>query len=207
MRFIYCLLVVILLACTSDLNPQTVVAIQPLGQYDTELTSIIEKAIKKYYGVKVTVLKAKPIPKSHFVNVKSPRYRADSIIHYLKETRPASADYVLGFTDVDVSVTKTDDFGRIKEPIERYKDWGVMGLAYLSGRSCVVSTFRLRSNGKLLNERVTKVTLHELGHMLGLPHCDNEKCFMADAVESIKTIDNARLDLCETCKKKIGMLK
>ncbi len=193
------------IACGSKVDKQTTVVLQPLGKYNAPLTQKLQKTIQKYYGVNAIIAKAKPIPKSHFVNIKSPRYRADSIIHYLKETKPATTDYVLGFMDFDISTTKTDDWGRILEPKERYTDWGIMGLAYLKGPAGVVSTFRLRGNGARFEERAQKVTLHELGHMFGLPHCFNKKCFMTDAVESIKTIDNAQMDLCDACKEKIGL--
>lgn len=202
----FLLLLGLFLSCTSQTpDQQTVVAIQPLGNYNASLAKEIQQAITRYYGVKVQIQKQKPIPESHFVTIKSPRYRADSIIHYLKETKPAGIDYVIGFTDLDISTTKTDSRGNVMKPVEKYTDWGVMGLAYLGGPTGVVSTFRLKSKPALLKERTVKVALHELGHEFGLPHCPDKKCFMTDAVESIQTIDNARLDLCATCKRKIGL--
>ena len=51
--------------------------------------------------------------------------------------------------------------------------------------------------------RLKKVSIHEFGHNLGLPHCPNKRCVMTDAVENITTIDNANFDLCEKCKMKI----
>lgn len=39
-------------------------------------------------------------------------------------------------------------------------------------------------------ERIKKICIHELGHNLGLKHCEfHEKCVMRDAAETIKTID------------------
>ncbi|MBC8644737.1 hypothetical protein H9W95_13790 [Flavobacterium lindanitolerans] len=37
-----------------------------------------------------------------------------------------------------------------------------------------------------------------------MPHCKNKKCVMTDAVESIATIDNESLSLCEDCRQEIG---
>ncbi len=197
----------VLIGCQPPVNEQTIVAIQPLGEYNAALLRTLQKSIVHCYGVTVRIDKPNAIPKSHFVTIKSPRYRADSIIHYLKETKPATVDYVLGFTDSDISTTKTDHWGRVMKPTEKYTDWGVMGLAYLSGPSGVVSTFRLKSKPALLKERTIKVTLHELGHTFGLPHCADKACFMTDAVESIRTIDHANLNLCQACKQKIGLHK
>jgi archaemetzincin len=78
-----------------------------------------------------------------------------------------------------------------------------MGLRYRPGNSCVVSTFRLKANNKpLFYKRLEKV-LHELGHNLGLPHCENPKCVMTSAAEKISTIDNANASLCDACAKRI----
>lgn len=80
-----------------------------------------------------------------------------------------------------------------------------MGLGYQPGKSCVVSDFRFRSNNKELQQRrLRNVTLHELGHNFGLPHCSNKFCIMTDANESIKTIDNESNTLCNDCKRKIS---
>lgn len=94
--------------------------------------------------------------------------------------------------------------GKVKSSIWRYNDFGIMGLAYCPGKSCVVSGYRLKhQNYDIHFGRFKKVVIHELGHNFGLPHCPDKKCVMTDAVESIKTIDNAKLELCLSCRKKI----
>jgi archaemetzincin len=92
------------------------------------------------------------------------RYRADSIIHWLAKRTGDSVIYI-GITTKDVSTTS-----------DGIKDWGVMGLGYQPGNACVVSTFRLSKNN--VNDQLYKVCLHELGHNLGLPHCEVKSCFM-----------------------------
>lgn len=141
-----------------------------------------------------------------YINVKSPRYRADSIIKFQQKDINGKIDYVLGLTSKDISVTKKDDSGNIKKPEYKYQDWGIMGLAYCPGESCIVSTFRIKHKNKTVYfERLKKVAVHEFGHNLGLPHCPNKKCVMTDAVESVKTIDNAELKLCNDCEGKINL--
>jgi archaemetzincin len=49
------------------------------------------------------------------------------------------------------------------------------------------------------------VAIHEIGHNLGLKHCSTPKCVMQDAVETIKTVDVAGVELCNSCKKEIGL--
>ena len=55
-----------------------------------------------------------------------------------------------------------------------------------------------------LIERLCKVSLHELGHNLGLNHCDNNQhCLMNDARGTIKTVDNEKMWLCDGCQEQI----
>lgn len=106
---------------------------------------------------------------------------------------------------VTISTTKYDKDGNILKPESKYADWGVFGLGYMPGTSCVVSTYRLKTTDKkLFYNRVKKVVIHELGHNLGLDHCPDKHCVMTDAVEKISTIDNEAHELCGKCRDKIN---
>lgn len=167
---------------------------------------MLKKAVENYYNVDVQLLPEQKLPKSAFVDVKSPRYRADSIINIQRRSMPKHLDYIMGLTESDISVTKRDDAGKIKSPKWKYADFGIMGLAYCPGNSCIISGYRLKhKNNKVHFGRFRKVVIHELGHNFGLPHCPDKKCVMTDAVESIKTIDNANPELCMKCQNTLGM--
>ena len=177
------------------------VGIQPYGQFSKHKADTIAKTISEFYQIKTVVLPTKELYKEAFIEVKSPRYRADKIITIQKNNKVDSLDFILGLTAKDISVTKKDKFGKVKSPTYKYADWGIMGLAYCPGNSCIVSTFRIQhSNPKIHFTRFKKVAVHEFGHNLGLPHCPDKTCVMTDAVESVKTIDNAKLALCGKCK-------
>ena len=193
------LLTVILLSCNS--KHDSIIGIQVFNGFDAKLADTISKTIKEVYGFDNYVLQSVEIPKTAFVNIKSPRYRADSLLKYLKRNRPDSIDYVLGLTNYDISTTKKDNYGNVKKPESKYFDWGVFGLGYRPGPSCVVSTFRIQANDKKKYiSRLKKISIHEIGHNLGLRHCPSKHCVMQDAAESIITIDNVSLVLCENCK-------
>jgi archaemetzincin len=181
-------------------------AIQPFGQINEQDLAHIQNAVKKIYKKDIGILETKQLPENAFVNIKKPRYRADTLIRFLKRNQPDSIDIVLGLTYKDISTTKKETFDKTKKSKFKYQDWGVMGLGFRPGSSCVVSTFRLKSpNKKLASERLKKISIHEIGHNLGLKHCFDKNCVMTDACESINNIDNARLALCENCKSKIGL--
>ena len=137
----------------------------------------------KKINPKTFIRKAIPLPESTF-NAARNRYRADSIINYLN--RFGTTDMVvIGITTKDISVSK----GSVK-------DWGVMGLGFEPGNACIVSTYRLSGNN-LLNQ-LNKLTLHELGHTQGLPHCNIKECFMGDA-EGTNHFDE-ETGFCRSCK-------
>ena len=175
------------------------------GIFPEDKTDTIAKTIADFYQIKTVVLPAKELYKEAFTEVKSPRYRADKMINLQKKNKVDSLDFVLGLTTKDISVTKKDKWGKIKTPNYKYADWGIMGLAYCPGNSCIVSTFRIQHpNSKTHFTRFKKVAVHEFGHNLGLPHCPDKTCVMTYAVESVKTIDNAKLALCGKCKAQLN---
>jgi archaemetzincin len=203
MKFVVSLLLIFLFSCSkSDKSVvNKVVGIQIYNGFPKEKAIVLAQEVTKFYKIKTYILPEIELPKQAFVNVKSPRYRADSIIAIQNRTINDSLDFVLGLTHKDISITKHDVNGNIKEPKWKYNDFGVMGLAYCPGKSCIVSSFRLKHKDKALEfTRLKKVVIHEFGHNLGLPHCPNKHCVMTSAAEKISTIDNEKMKLCEKCK-------
>lgn len=193
-------------ACNSNNQTNNPIGIITLGDVSVEHIDSIKAALERTYSGRVVLLGRQKIPKQFFITIKSPRYRADSIIRYLKNIKPDSIAHILGFTAFDISTTKEDSEGNILKPEYKYTDWGIFGLGYMPGESCVVSSYRLKHKNKaVFISRLQKVAIHEIGHNMGLPHCDNKDCVMTDAVERISTIDNEGFELCGECKRKVGM--
>jgi archaemetzincin len=190
-----------LLSCSQD--DKTKVGIQPLGKIDHLTTSAVYEAIHETFRADVYVLKPLLPPESSFINMKTPRYRADKIIEKFRKEKPDSLDYVIIVTDVDISVTKKDQSGNIKKPESKYQDWGVFGYGYSPGPTCIVSSYRIKKSAGITQQRIKKIAIHELGHNFGLPHCSDENCVMLDAAETIQTIDKVDGTFCQGCKKKI----
>lgn len=204
MKLIYLLIITFFISCQNKITSETVVGIQSYKKFPKSQADTLAKVIQEFYQVKTIVLPEIELPKSAFIQVKSARFRADSIIRIQNRKRLDTIDYILGVTQSDISTTKKDQAGNIKAPKYKYEDWGIMGLAYCPGKSCIVSSFRIQhKNQDIYMTRLKKITVHELGHNFGLSHCPNKKCVMTDAVESITTIDNAALALCQICKNKI----
>lgn len=191
-----------------------IIAIQSFEGIDSSAVNEVRKAIEQYYELEVKVLEPIPLPQEYqtsripafkYYNPSPYRYRADSLLKYLKRIKPKECKYILGLTASDISTTKRRN-GQVKAPAWMYTDWGIFGLGYRPGPSCMVSTYRLGRDTydqQKINQRLRKIVNHELGHNFGLPHCKEEQCFMRDARETILTIDAAPERLCPACKKKI----
>ncbi len=169
--------------------------IQPLGDLELEADiAYARRALAAFYAGEVLVLPRQEMPRAAFYAPRQ-RYRADVLLNWLRVRRPGDGFRLIGVTALDISTTKPP-----------HRDWGVMGLADLSGTVCVLSSFRcrLRSTGaEHARIRFGKVIVHEVGHTLGLPHCATIGCLMEDAQGTVLTTDR-EYDLCPACRAALG---
>jgi archaemetzincin len=112
------------------------------------------------------------------------------VLEMLVRICPDDAGKLLAVTDRDLFV-----------PVLTF----VFGQAQLGGRTAVVSLARLRQefyglppNREVFEERVSKETLHETGHMFGLVHCAEPGCAMSLAT-NIRQIDAKQPAYCAIC--------
>lgn len=141
------------------------IIVQP---FDDLPEQYLDSAIRELRKVYPQILVQPPIKlPSTALNHAGTRYRADSLIRFLRDYRyyTRSGHITLGLTSKDVSVTRGQT-----------TDGCIMGLAYRPGKACVVSSYRLKSENKA--ENFFKLTLHELGHTYGLHHCHKRTCLM-----------------------------
>jgi archaemetzincin len=83
----------------------------------------------------------------------------------------------------------------------------VFGKAYLADGICVVSSRRLQdvSDMDRTVERLVNVTLHEVGHLLRLAHCEDPGCVMYRSKDAM-SVDRRMLSFCEKCAETTGDL-
>lgn len=168
--------------------PQTqiraVVVLVVLGEFPAELVDGIESALRSTYQVEVQRRPPIALPKSAWYAPRK-RYRADVLLEHLgaQVAQAPAGTRVLGLTSVDISTSK----GKIV-------DWGVFGLGELGGTAAVVSGHRLWRKTKdpaKIAWRVTNTAVHEVGHVLGLDHCEEPRCVMLDAEGGIENTDDS----------------
>lgn len=175
----------------------TVVAIQPLGKVSPELLQSTARHIEEMFTVSVVILPVRPLPNEAFYQPRN-RYKAAKLLDWLDANTPAQYLKVIGITAQDISTSKN-----------QFPDWGIFGLAYVSRRPSVVSTFRLGRHGAsraLRERRLSEVSVHELGHTFGLEHCPTPHCIMEDANGTIRSVDESSGRFCTLCGKRLGAI-
>jgi len=167
-----------------------------LGTFPDELADAAQEGLEDELQVEVERIDGLELPESAYYPPRR-RYRADRLLEFLNEHlsgEPATTR-VLGLTSVDISTTKGP-----------HRDWGVFGLGELGGRSCVISTFRLRRRARSPEHfefRIVTTAIHEVGHTLGLEHCTEPACIMRDAEGSIRTVDTGDGHMGPDCRAEL----
>jgi archaemetzincin len=151
---------------------KTTIFLQLFSDFSNSDAKKIQSELSKVYA-DVKILPKIGFPKDSW-NAAKTRHRADSIIHFLERRTPEN-QLIIGLTNKDISTTKGN-----------FKDWGVMGLGFCPGKSCVASTFG--STRKRNPNNSTKSPYMNLG------------------IPKACRIVRKKLALCETPKAKTGAI-
>ncbi len=141
------------------------IVLVPIGPVQADLLAQLQRRLPALAGREVTIGAAIPLPEKAFDPARG-QYLGSALLAELGRYDGGDADRVLGIIDADVYAPKLNF---------------IFGQAMRPGRLAVVAIPRLRGrkvDRLQLHERVLKVTVHELGHTFGFPHCDEFECVM-----------------------------
>jgi archaemetzincin len=175
------------------------IAILRVGKIDMDILKKIEGGLCEAYPETNCVIldNVMPIPSSAYNKGRRQFYSSHILAEINEHAKQTQADRVLGVTEVDLYVPRLNF---------------VFGEAMCPGKAAVISLFRLRpefyghpANTELFISRCVKEAVHEIGHTLGLRHCQNPYCVMFFS-NSIFDTDRKREKFCEKCYLKVAKL-
>ena len=170
----------------------------PLGNPRPDLVEGVSRPLEQAFRVGVESHDV-DVDLEQFFDAARGQYNSTRLLMHLKQA------YAAGFGNRDpkvLAIIPHDLF----IPILTY----VFGEAEVAGNVAVVSYYRLAperyglsQDRKLLQERLVKEAIHELGHAYSLIHCSRQDCVM-HASSYVEEIDLKGRGFCQECEKGLG---
>jgi archaemetzincin len=162
----------------------------PVGPVEEGLLRRLKAGMRDCLPGACIILPAMLDPSSTFHRERQ-QYHSSQILYLMQRFAGPDGGRVLGITALDLYI-----------PILTF----VFGEAQMGGPCAVVSAHRLRqefyglpADPELLAQRLVKEAVHELGHTMGLTHCDEYSCVMAPS-HAVEWVDLKVGALCDACR-------
>lgn len=171
------------------------IALIPIGAMKSKVADFLSYSLPEILHVSCRILK-EDIDLEPFYSGDRKQYHSTEILRQLLNFGTESEHHILGIMDEDLYI-----------PILTF----VFGEAQLNGRCALISGYRLHQefyglpeDESIYLQRCEKEAVHELGHTMGLKHCDNFECVMRFST-SIADIDIKRNVFCPSCSEELGI--
>jgi len=165
----------------------------PVGRIDLALLEELRLGIPRILQAKCEIHPMALDPAAAY-HAERQQFHSSEILQRMQSVLRPGDWRLLAVADVDLYI-----------PILKY----VFGEAQLGGPCAVISAYRLKQefygldrDDGLLRERLLKEAVHELGHTLGLRHCEAYTCSMASS-HAVEWIDLKERTFCESCRSQV----
>jgi len=166
---------------------QALVDIILLGHVDETAVSIIAANLQAVMGLNTRIQPVLDKPDYAYLPGRR-QYDAAKILSALADIADETP-FKLGLTEYDLCT-----------PILTF----VYGESQLGGKAAVISLQRLSDQDlQLTYLRATKISLHEVGHLLGIGHCWQPDCLMHFS-SNLEKLDSLNPRFCAACEYEIG---
>ena len=170
------------------MQSEPIIAISPIGDVRLEHVRPAKDEVERLFGYPTEIIPLLDDVEFAY-HPDRDQYHSTPILEKLEALSPPQIVKVLGIVNVDLFI-----------PILTH----VFGEAQLGGKSCIISTCRLKedvslaSNESSLIPRILKEAIHELGHTFKLRHCKEKTCIM-HYCRSIRDVDQKSKHFCRYC--------
>jgi len=155
------------------------IGLKPFGEVPADVLDDLASALESFGRVERL---AQAAVAAEWFDPGRGQFEAD---RFLDALRDEAGDRVLGVTGVDLFARGVNF---------------VFGQARTMGRPAVVSSARLgRPGTEVFRERLAKEAIHEIGHTLGVGHCENRECVMWFS-KALEETDRKTRWFCRVCQ-------
>jgi archaemetzincin len=165
----------------------------PIGEVEEALLLFLKQSIFQTFKIQ-TRIRNRRFNLSSIYDPGRNQYNSSGLLLELINDTPPETFRILGVTELDLFI-----------PIFTF----LFGEAQLNGIGALVSTHRLHNqfygipeNKKLLESRLLKEGIHELGHTFGLIHCFTLNCVMKSSTY-VEDIDQKSAHFCSLCEQEV----
>lgn len=172
------------------------IAILRIGPLDEGIVEYLRGALQRAFpeATPSHLRGVMPIPPEGY-DVSRDQYNSSVLLSKLRPLLTESGvERLLGVTEADLYASSMNFvFG------EAHNIWGV---AVISLRRLRPEFYGQTPDKRIFLERCAKEAIHEIGHTLGLGHCDNPKCVMFFS-NNIQMVDMKDPKFCLKCWKRL----
>jgi archaemetzincin len=165
------------------------IGIVPVGKVPEMALKVVAANIQGHFFLPVDILSPIAVPKYAY-DKKRLQYNAAIIMKSIESAGFDDYKKIIGVLNADLFV-----------PIFTH----VFGEARQGGKVALISPFRLSTNpgagvtaSDVVLERLSKIALHELGHLFNLQHCEDRRCLMHFSGE-VTDLDQSNQFFCRYC--------